>query len=277
MGGPGGGGPGGAAAAGSGIRTEVAGSALRVTIDRPARRNSLDAEAFAGLEAAVAGAPARDGVRSVTVAGTGPAFCAGIDLGLLGSLGALPADEQLAAGRRLQEVFATVERCPLPTLAVVQGPCIGAGVALALACDLRVAGADATFSVREMRYAFLPDLGHVHRLQREIGPARVKEMLFTGDPVDAATLLRWGVLNEVVEPGELEAAAGRWESRLGLAAPLAVAELKCLLLDHPGGVAGEASEAQALRVNVERLLGSADAVEGILSMSERRPPRFGGH
>lgn len=259
------------------LRTELtAQGVLRVTLDRPQRRNALDEASFTALEEAFGTRALADDVRCVALRGAGPAFCAGLDRALLGGLAGRAPSDILATGTRLQGVLDAIERCPRPTLAVVQGACVGGGMAVLLACDLRIAAADAFFSMMEMRYAFLPDLGHLHRLQREVGLARAKELLFFGDRADAATLHAWGVLNEVVETVALAATAERWETRCAAAPPLAVRELKRLLLAHPAGVDGAGSQLAALRVNAAALLASADFREGLSAAAEGRPPQFRG-
>ncbi|HEY6378362.1 MAG TPA: enoyl-CoA hydratase/isomerase family protein [Candidatus Dormibacteraeota bacterium] len=258
------------------VRTDLdADGVLRVTLDRPQKRNALDAEMFTALGEAFGARAHADHVRCVVLRGAGPAFCAGLDRGILAGLGDGAEGDIGSGGRRLQAVFDAMEACPRPTLAVVQGACVGGGFALALACDLRIAARDAFFSMMEMRYAFLPDLGHLHRLQREVGMARAKEALFFGDRIYAATLLAWGVLNAVVDPGELDAAAQTWAARCRAAAPLAVREAKRLLQADPGGHDGAASQTAALRANVD-LLRTEDFREGLAAAMGGRPPDFLG-
>jgi enoyl-CoA hydratase/3-hydroxyacyl-CoA dehydrogenase len=128
----------------------------------------------------------------------------------------------------------------------------------------------------EMRYAFLPDLGGVHRLQRDVGLARAKELVYFGDRFDAATLERWGALNEVCSLDGLDDAASRWARRCAAAAPLAVAAAKKLMQRDPTGSDAEASLHEAIQANVGHLLRTSDFREGLTAAMERRPPRFTG-
>lgn len=249
---------------------------LHVTLDRPRRRNALDWEVFDALGDAFGRRAHEDGVRCVVLRGAGPAFCGGLDRGILAGLAGGGGDGIKEGGRKLQGIVDAIADCPRPTLAVAQGACVGGGLALLLACDLRVAATDAFFSMMEMRYAFVPDLGHVHRLQRDVGMARAKEALYFGDRLDAATLLAWGVLNEVVAPERLDEAAARWTARCAAAPPLAVRAVKAILHGEPGGRDGAASQAAALHANATELLLSADFREGIGAVLEGRPPRFEG-
>lgn len=261
------------------VRVELEAGVLRVTLNRPAKRNALDNASWDALGMAFGERAHQDDVRCVVLRGEGSTFCAGLDRSVLFSLGSGPGggEDIRTHGPMLQAVVDSIAECPRPTLAVVQGACVGGGTAIMLACDLRIAAADAFFAMMEMRYAFLPDLGHVHRLQREVGMARAKEFLYTGERADAATLERWGVLNEVVPLGELDAAAARWEERLRQAPPLAVRAVKAVLHAHPGGIDGAASQRGALEANAAGLIGSEDFKEGIAASLENRAPSFTGH
>ena len=252
---------------------------LTVTLSRPEQRNPLDVEAWQVIGEAFGDRAHHRGVRTAVLRGEGPSFCSGLDRSLLAQV----AQGRGGDGRRveidastLQETVDAVERCPVPTLAVVQGACVGGGVALALACDLRVAADDAFMVMMEMRYAFLPDLGHIPRLLREVGMARAKEMLFFADRVPAATLERWGVVNEVVPRDALEEAAERWTARCAATPPLAIAHLKPLLLADPAGADVTEGQRSALEANLHTLLRTRDVREGLAAQMERRPPRFTG-
>ena len=249
---------------------------LSVTLSRPEKRNPLDEQVFAVLGEAFTSTVHDPAVRTVVLRGEGSSFCSGLDRTILAGIGADGPDAVRSKGAELQAIFDAIEACPKPTLAVVQGACVGGGMALLLACDLRIAAADAHFSMMEMRYAFLPDLGHVHRLQREVSLSRAKRLVYLAEDVDAATLEAWGVLAEVVPLDGLAAAAQVWTERLAAAPPLAVAAAKRLMQADPGGADGAASQRDALEANASGLLGSADFGEGLAAAMERRPPRFRG-
>jgi enoyl-CoA hydratase/carnithine racemase len=248
---------------------------LTVTLSRPRHLNPLDEGVFAVLQDAFGRQALQRDVRTVVLRGEGEHFCSGLDRALL--TGIAPSetsgDER---GKHLQSIFAAVEACPKPTLAVIQGACIGGGVELMLACDFRVASDDAHFSLMEMKYAFCPDLGGMHRLQREVGLSRAKEAVYFGDRIDAATFERWGVLNEVVPRAQLAECAARWTERCASAAPLAVTAAKRIMLADSAGRDGPSSMAEALRENLTNLMRSDDFREGLTAAMERRPPRFRG-
>jgi enoyl-CoA hydratase/carnithine racemase len=262
------------------VRVELQeGGVLTVTLARPQVRNALDSECFRIIGEAFGTRAHESDVRTVVLRGEGDHFCSGLDRNLLAALaGASDHERQNGSGEGYawQRALLAVENCPRPTLAVVQGACVGGGVELALACDFRIATDDARFSLMEMRYAFLPDLGGIHRLQRDAGLARAKEMVYFGDSIDARTMERWGVLNDVFERDAIEGAAKRWIDRCRSAAPLAIAAAKQLMQRDPGGSDAEASLREAITVNLESLLRSRDFVEGLTSAMERRPPHFVG-
>jgi enoyl-CoA hydratase/carnithine racemase len=256
------------------------GGVLDVTLSRPEVRNALDSECFRLLGEAFGRRAHEKDVRAVVLRGEGEHFCSGLDRMLLAALAGAHDDAAVRDGSgegvAWQRALMAVEECPRPTVAVVQGACVGGGVELALACDFRIASTDAHFSLMEMRYAFLPDLGGIHRLQRDVGLAHAKEMVFFGARVEAATLERWGALNEVADREALEVTAQRWAERCRGTAPLAVAAAKKLMQRDPGGADAEASLGEAIEANVGHLLRTADFREGLASAMERRAPQFTG-
>jgi enoyl-CoA hydratase/carnithine racemase len=252
---------------------------LEVTLVRPEARNALDSEAFRIIGVAFGFRAHEKDVRAVVLRGAGEHFCSGLDRNLLAALAGASNGEVRggsAEGLAWQRALMAVESCPRPTLAVIQGACIGGGVELALACDFRIASTDAHFALMEMRYAFLPDLGGIHRLQRDVGLARAKEVVYFGGRVEAATLQQWGVLNEVADREALAVTAERWAERCRGAAPLAVAAAKKLMQRDPGGADAEASLREAIGANVDHLLHTSDFREGLTSAMERRAPQFTG-
>ena len=250
---------------------------LTVTLSRPEQRNPLDVEAWRVLGEAFRERAHQPGVRAVVLRGEGDSFCSGLDRNLLMQV-AGGGNGQAASidAAELQGTIDAIDSCPVPTLAVIQGACVGGGVALMLACDLRVASDDAFFVMMEMRYAFLPDLGHIPRLQREVGMARAKEMLFFADRMPASTMERWGVVNEVVRRDELEEAAARWTARCAATPPLAIAHLKPLMLADPAGADVTEGQRSALEANLRLLLHTRDFREGLAAQAERRAPNFAG-
>ncbi len=170
-------------------------------------------------------------VRVVVVAAEGPAFCAGTDLAALeaGVAGRTPGErvrnsfEQL---RWMHERLDTLAHLPQPVIMAVHGPCIGAGLELAMMGDIRVAGSDAEFGLPEPQMGVALQAGGDLRLAAEVGAGWAKLLALTGRRVDAATALRIGLVQDVVPPGELRAAAGALAAEIAANAPLAVQGIK---------------------------------------------------
>jgi enoyl-CoA hydratase len=168
------------------VLLEVRDRAALITVNDPDRRNAVTGEISAGLRAAVARAEAETGVHAVIVTGAGSAFCAGADLSALGG----------AAGaglRALYDGFLAVADCALPTVAAVNGPAVGAGLNLALACDVRIAGPRALFDARFQKLGIHPGGGMTWMLQRAAGPQVARAALLFGMRFDAEAAVRHGV------------------------------------------------------------------------------------
>lgn len=250
-------------------------------LNRPEKRNALSADMWTDLPAAVSELADDSGVRVVVVGGKGPAFTVGIDLELLVSLGPVGDSE---AGRRLallsqikelQKTFTALADCPKPVVAAVHGYCLGAGVDLITACDIRLASADAIFGVRETRMGLVADVGTMQRLPRVIAPGHVAELVYTGGDIDAARAMAIGLVNHVF-PDREALLAGALEMAEAIAAnsPLAVQGAKAVLRAGEGRSVTEGLDYVAVW-NAAFLL-SDDLSEAMAAFSEKRPPEFKG-
>ncbi|MCU1484814.1 MAG: putative enoyl-CoA hydratase [Actinomycetia bacterium] len=167
-----------------------------VTLDDPKRRNALSGGLVAEVVATFDELEADDGVGAVVVTGAPPAFCAGADLGDLSSAGE-------GEFRAIYEGFLRVARSTLPTVAAVNGPAVGAGMNLALSCDVRIAAHTARFDVRFLDLGIHPGGGHTWLLQRAIGPEAAAAMVLFGQVVDGRGAERIGLVWRSVEPDDL--------------------------------------------------------------------------
>jgi len=177
------------------------GRITRITINRPDRRNALTVEGTKALAAALRSAVSS---RVVILTGAGSAFCAGGDfeeLKRLSKAGPEQAAEQLYGG--YQGLIRTIRELEVPVIAAVNGPAMGAGMDLALACDLRIASSAARFGQVWVKLGIIPGTGGAFWVTSLAGPARAAQMLLTGEVIDAATALTWGLVNEVVAPESL--------------------------------------------------------------------------
>jgi enoyl-CoA hydratase len=175
-----------------------------LTLDDPDRRNALTAPLVDDIVAAVDAADADEGVGALVVTGAPPAFCSGADVGKLAAVGDEPRP---AAGdnglRGVYEGFLRVLRSPLPTVAAVNGPAVGAGVNLALACDVRIAGRSARFDTRFLRLGIHPGGGHAWLLERAVGPQAAAAMVLFGERVDGPRSAEIGLSWRCVDDGTL--------------------------------------------------------------------------
>lgn len=186
------------------VLLEVDSGVALITVNDPERRNAVTDEISAGLRAAVNTAQDDAAVHAVVVTGAGKAFCAGADLSALGAA----AEDGL---RRLYDGFLAVADCTLPTVAAVNGPAVGAGLNLALACDARIAGPAALFDARFQKLGIHPGGGMTWMLQRAVGPQVARAALLFGMRFDAEAAVRYGLALEVADDfvaAALQLAAG---------------------------------------------------------------------
>ena len=187
------------------IRLEVEGGVGTIRLDRPPM-NALNVEIQDALYAAAAEAAARRDVSAVIVYGGEKVFAAGADIKEMQTMSYTDmVDRSLA----LQAAFTAIARIPKPTVAAVTGYALGGGCELALSCDFRVAGENATFGRPEVLLGVIPGAGGTQRLSRLIGPSRAKDIIFTGRFVSAQEALQIGLVDEVVAPEDVYAAAHR--------------------------------------------------------------------
>lgn len=213
----------------------------------------------------------REDVRCLIVhGGRGRAFCAGSDIREFAQL-----REDASEHKILFEdmVLRRLARMPMPTIAALDGPALGGGLELALACDLRVCRADVTVALSESRLGGLAGNGAL-RLARLVGPARAKQLLFTGDPISAAQALDWGIVNRVAETGSALDAARALARTIGARGPLSNRLAKTLVdaaYDMPLDAGLSLStEAQ------QRIFDSQDLHEGVAAFFAKREPVFTG-
>lgn len=241
-----------------------------VTLNRPEKRNAMSVALLRGLRAAFDGLEARPDVRVVVVRGAGPAFCAGMDLREMEQNPAASGDPEAD----VVSVLKRIERSPHPTIAMVHGDAIAGGCELALHCDLRVAAEAARFGMPLARIGLVVPFPLGQKLLEILGPARTRELLFTGRVVDARRGYEIGLVHRVVPLAEVEAATYELARTIADNAPLALAGMKAVIaraLSPREDLSHEDLDAFARRARQ-----SADASEGRRAMLEKRKPRFRG-
>jgi enoyl-CoA hydratase/carnithine racemase len=255
------------------VITEDRGAVRHVVLNRPDKRNAMNGELIQELGVALKAAANEPDVRCVVIRGEGPMFSAGMDFDGLVALSDAP--ENLRAFRRpILETWNLCEEMAKPTVCQVHGGCIGGALELALACDLRVAAADALLGLVETRVGLIPDVGGCSRLASVIGVGRAKELIMTSRLIDGTEAERIGLVNRVAPVEELEAATEALVGELLACAPLAVGHAK-RVIDAAARPALAATLEQEGTVQ-ELCASTEDFAEGARALSEKRQPEFSG-
>jgi 2-(1,2-epoxy-1,2-dihydrophenyl)acetyl-CoA isomerase len=246
------------------------GSVRTITLNRPEIKNAINAPMWDELLEAFTAATDDQSVRVVVVTGAGGSFCSGADL----SGGVDTNTTGLARMRHVGDVCLALHRLPKPTIAKVGGVAAGAGLNLALGCDLVVASDDARFSEIFARRNLSLDFGGSWVLPRLIGLHKAKELAFFADVITAKEAAEFGIVNRVVPAAQLDAFVDDWAQRLAAGPPLALSMTKTLLNNSMAVSMAQAveDEARAQSVNFT----TADMAEAISAFVEKREPRFQG-
>lgn len=243
-----------------------------ITINRPERMNAMDAEHYKALSSAWMRVRDDPQIRVAIVTGAGEkSFSAGADLKSF--VGTQPPLSELLLTQKDQLLNRGLEVWK-PIVAAVNGYCLGGGMTLLLATDLRIAAEHATFSVAEVKRGVFPANGGTQRIAQQLPHAIAMELLLLGESIDAQAALRWGLVNRVVKASELMATARDFAARLAHNAPLAVQAGKELAVRSR-----DVDLRTGLRMEelfLRHLQGSEDVREGTTAFSEKRVPSFGG-
>jgi enoyl-CoA hydratase/carnithine racemase len=244
------------------------GPVATIRLNRPEKLNALTLAMLSALDDALLAIDDDAAVRVVVIKGSGAkAFSAGADVVAWSSLA--PLDMWRTWTRTGHRVMERLESLRQPTIAALNGIAYGGGLELALACDLRLAADHVKLAAPEVGIATVPGWGMTTRLATVVGPARAKQMILTGLPIDADRAALWGLVSEVVPAADLDTATDDLAARIAAQAPVAVQIAKQLI------------DATRPRISLEALGGGLtaftdDAREGQAAFRERRPPEFGG-
>jgi enoyl-CoA hydratase len=254
------------------IRWETRGLVGLATIDRPERRNALNAGLCDDLRARL---EASTSLRAVVITGSGSAFCSGADLVTRfegGDDTAQPAADTLRPA--FEKLMNAVVAFPAPVIAAVNGPALGAGMQLAVACDFRVAAPTATFGIPAARLGLVLSPANIQRLALLVGQAAARDLLMTGRTLDRDEAAAIGLVHRAAD--DALAAALAWAAEIADLAPLTVAGHKRALNLVAGAAAIDEAAADEIRALEAAALASADLQEGLAAFGEKRAPRFEG-
>jgi 2-(1,2-epoxy-1,2-dihydrophenyl)acetyl-CoA isomerase len=245
---------------------------LTITLNRPDALNSFNVEMKEALLAALKDAARDKQVRAVLLTGAGRAFSAGQDLKERQAPGVADLGDELRL--RYNPIIGAMRRLEKPIVGAINGVAAGAGISIALACDIIIAAENATFIEAFSRVGLVPDTGSSWFLTRHIGTAKAAEMFFTADPVDAATAERIGLINRVVPADKLMDEANAMATKLAKSAPIALALAKRAL---NRALDSNLDEALDFEAQLQSVAGrSADHKEGVAAFVEKRPANFKG-
>ncbi len=268
------------------LELSINGPVATLWLDRPEARNALGRDLWRDLPLAAAEVAADRSIRVLVLAARGPHFSVGLDLKQMGgsSLGGddaatSPARANLSTYRHiryLQDSVTALADLPIPVIAAVHGYCIGGGVDIICAADIRLAASDAKFSVREAKIAIVADLGTLQRLPKIVSEGHVAELAFTGKDIDASRAAAIGLVNDVYDGSadEVLAAAYVLAGEIAANSPLAVQGTKAVLRANDGKTVDDGLEFVA-RWNAA-FIQSNDLTEAMTAFFERRPANFTG-
>ena len=248
------------------ILFDIDGAVATITLNRPAKLNAATPAMARAIVAATEECNRNDRVRCVIVTGTGRAFCAGSDIAELDSY-ATPWDF-----RNRTDYCDAIHRLLKPSIAAVNGHALGGGLETALSCDIRIASDNARFAAPEVRLGWIGGGGMAAFLAHSIGASNAALMLMTGDPIDAARALAWGLVSEVVAPEDLITRARALADTIASRAPIAAETAK---LNLAAAFSMPLAQAMAYERDLQTIcFATADADEGRAAFRDKRPPVF---
>lgn len=265
------------------LTVEREGHVATLWLDNPEQRNAMGPAFWNDLPMVMADLGADADVRAVVIAAKGKHFTSGLDLSMFGTTIASDGDGSgvtrrrrfYAEVKRLQQSITAVADCAKPVIAAVHGACIGGGIDLISACDVRLCAADAIFSVRETRMAMVADVGTLQRLPKVLAAGHVAELVYTGKDIDATRAREIGLVNDVLpDHGAVVAAARALAEEIAANSPLAVQGSKAILQRGDGLTVDQSLDLVGLWNAA--FIQSDDLNEAVTAFFEKRPPKFTG-
>ncbi|MGH8689968.1 MAG: enoyl-CoA hydratase [Burkholderiales bacterium] len=256
------------------LRVEKRGAVGWIVFDQPARRNAINGAMWRGIAPAVAGFDADPEVRCMAFRGAGTeAFSAGADISEFESARAERSSVD-QYDKLLDQVLHAIQDSPKPSVAMIFGHCLGGGVEIALACDLRYCAASAQFGVPAAKLGLAYNVEGHKRLLETVGHARAREVMFLGRRYPADEALAMGLVHRILPDSDLESFVGKILADLAQNAPLSIANSKTIIEEYVKSAGSP--DAARMRAAIERCARSEDYREGRRAFMEKRKPRFKG-
>ena len=253
------------------IRLDIAAPLAEIVLNKPARRNALSVDMWSAIPGMIHEANANPDVKLILLhGGEAGAFAAGADISEFETIYATP-EAARASGQRIADALDAIETSSKPVIAAIEGACVGGGVSLAMAADLRVAGDTAKFGVTPGKLGLVYPAGDTRRLLATIGPGATKDILFTGRIFEAAEARSIGLIDRLTETGTALAAARNWAADIAAISQWSVRATKQMIRGLQSGWTEETPDAQALFLNG---FSNEDFQEGYRAFLEKRPAKF---
>lgn len=251
------------------VEFEVVDGTAWLRLNRPAALNALDDDMRGLMETRLADIEADRSIRALTITGAGKAFCAGSDIR---ELGGMDAHASIALSNRIEAFHDRLRRLPVPVVAAINGACLGGGLELALACDLRVASASAKLGLPEPRLGLMTGGGGLPRLARLIGSGPARHLALTGEIIDAARALELHVVGRVFQPDDFARGVADFVAGFARLSPFALSRIKRTMIaaEEHSLTTALAEEARGCAACVA----GPDIDEGVSAFTGKRAPRF---
>jgi methylglutaconyl-CoA hydratase len=254
------------------ILYKVENNILRITLNRPDKRNAFNEQMVEDLNAIFLTYKDNDDIIGVSVTGAGESFCAGADLTYLQSLGSKSFEDNLKDSNNLKEMYWNIFTFPKPTVGLINGPAVAGGCGLVTALDIAIASKNAIFGYPEVKIGFVASIVSVF-LIHTVGLAHAKQLLYTGELIDSVRAEKIGLVNTIISKDDLDVAANAFFSQIRNNSPQALFQTKSLLLGFHEDMIKKKLE-YACRVNAESRQ-TDDFKEGLKSFLEKRQPIWG--
>jgi methylglutaconyl-CoA hydratase len=249
------------------LKRSIDGPIAHVQLHRPEVRNAFNASLIAELDAAFKELGADDGIRAIVLSGAGKTFCGGADIAWMRDSLDLPYEQNVADAGAMSDMFRTIDRCPKPVIARIQGAALGGGAGLAAVCDIVIAGHDAIFGFTEVKLGIIPAVISPFVLAK-IGAGNARALFLTGERFDAHRAQAIGLVHEVVVADTLDVCTERLLNEVLSAGPQAVAAAKALIPTVARAEYAASRDITAQAIAQRRV--SAEGQEGLRAFLERR-------